>query len=243
MRLVIAGALALAAAPAVAQPAQPHDASAQLRPGEVLLEVDTTGSVMSRPDVMTISAGVVTTGRTASEALSANAARAAGVVEAVRRHRIDARDVRTSDLSVEPAFEKTEETDEREPRIMGYKATNDLELRLRDLARAPLLLDAMLAAGANTVRGPSFSLSDEGPSLRQARSRAVAAAREEAETYAGAMGMRISRTLRLSERRSWVDSESGEAIMVTGSRARTSIEPGEIQTQVRVWVDYALVPN
>jgi len=101
----------------------------------------------------------------------------------------------------------------------------------------------MFLAGANTVGGPTFSLSDSKPAERQARTAAVAAALEEAETYASALNMRVGRVLRVSERGDF-DEEGGEYIVVTGSRIRrTPIEPGELTTRVNVWIDYALVPR
>jgi uncharacterized protein len=79
MRLVIAAAAMIAAAPALAQ-----NAPLTLERGETLLEVVGEGAHRARPDTMTISAGVVTTGQTAGAALAANSAQANRLIEAVR---------------------------------------------------------------------------------------------------------------------------------------------------------------
>ena len=221
-----------------------------LAPGEVLLNVQAQGDHAARPDVMTITAGVVTTAASAREALSSNSALAARLVEAVRAHGIDPRDAKTAELSVQPRFEELSEDSaaraEREgrgPRILGYVASNKLELRLRDLARAPDLIDALFSAGANNVDGPRFSLTDPAPAERLARRAAVAAARAEADTYAEALGMRVSRVLRVSERGSF-EWEGNETIVVTGSRVtRPNIEPGELILRIQVWIDFAMVPR
>jgi uncharacterized protein len=198
----------------------------------------------SRPDVMTMSAGVVTAGATAQEAMAENSAVANRIVGALRAMAVESQDVRTSDLGVRAVFAEQDERritiSERKPRIIGYVATNKLEVRLRDLDRASAVIDAMIAAGANEVNGPAFSLADDSVARRQARQAAVAQAREEAEDYADALGMTIARVLRVSERSSWL--EEGGPIVVTGGRsAGTPIEPGEIETHVTVWIDYALV--
>jgi len=72
----------------------------------------------------------------------------------------------------------------------------------------------------------------------------VELARQEAETYAAALGMRISRVLRVSER-SRDRGNQGDYITVTGSRVSRGppVEPGEIDTKVRIWVDFALAPK
>jgi uncharacterized protein YggE len=239
----LAAALALACLPAgVAAQAVP----VALNPGEVLLAVEADGEHRSRPDVMTITAGVVTTASSAREALAANSALAARLINVVRSKGIGPRDAKTSELSVDPQLEELSESEEnrgRTPRILGYVATNKLELRLRDLTRAADIIDALFAAGANSVQGPKFSLADPVPAQRLARHAAVATAREEADTYAEALNMRVSRVLRVSERGGF-EMEGGEYIVVTGSRIRrTPIEPGELATRITVMIDYAMVPR
>jgi uncharacterized protein len=239
---LVAALLALA----VAAPAAAQNARLELRPGETLLEVQAEGSELSRPDVMTISAGVVTSGASAAEALRQNSILANRMIEVVRARNVAERDVRTTSLRIVPRFERRPRSEDEDletgRRIVGYVATNTVELRLRDLGRASELLDALLQAGANNVHGPSFSLSDARPARLAAQRQAVRLAREEADAYADALGLRVARVLRVSERgRSTSD---GEAIVVTGSRIPAPpIEPGEVETEVRVWVDYALAPR
>jgi uncharacterized protein YggE len=242
----LAGLIA-AAALALAGPARAQDVVISLAPGEVLLRVQGEGVYRSRPDLMAITAGVVTTGSTARAALAANSELANRLIEAVRASGIAARDVQTSNLTVDPQFEEGDrqraEREDRQPRITGYIARNRLHLTLRDLRRAPDIVDALFAAGANEVRGPHFGHSDPAPALRAARRAAVEAAREEADTYAEALAMRIVRVLRVSERSSFSDEDEG-TIIVTGSRIpATPLEPGEISTEATVWIDYAMAPR
>ncbi|MFL6857166.1 MAG: SIMPL domain-containing protein [Allosphingosinicella sp.] len=238
-----AAALLLGGAEAAADPGTPL-ASPSLMPGEVLLQVEATGETKSRPDVMAIRAGTVTSGRTANEALKANSALSSRLIDAIFALGLEARDVKTSELSVDPVMdESAAERQNREPRITGYVAKNRLDITLRDLGRASDVMDALFQAGANSVTGPNFSLSDKKPAMRLARAAAVAEARLQADTYADALGMRIARVIRVSER-SGFDDENNEGIVITGSRIpRTKIEPGELTTKVTVWIDYALLPR
>jgi uncharacterized protein YggE len=248
MRLAgLAAALALAGLPAGAGA---QDVPIALAPGEVLLQVQAQGDHHVRPDMMTITAGVVTTAASARQAMSANSALATRLIDVVRSQGIDPRDAKTTELSVEPRLEELSddaaeraERDGRGPRILGYVANNKLELRLRDLAKAPDIIDALFSAGANTVNGPRFSLADPAPAERLARRAAVAAAREEADTYAEALGMRVSRVLRVTERGEF-DWDAGDSITITGSRIRRpNLGAGELTTRITVWIDYAMVPR
>ena len=222
-------------------------ASAQMEPqlrleqGEALLRIDAAGSHVSAPDVMRMTVGTVTLGRTAQEATSANNAVAAKLLAAIKALGVARRDVQTSSLSVEPQMdEERAEREGRAPRIIGYVAKNELELRIRDLARAPQMIDALFEAGANNVDGPTFSLSDPRPAEREARRKAVAAAREQAETYADALGMRIVRVVQLSEasEMSLMGSNNVDAGIIS-----PPVESGVLRTLVRVTVDYAMVPR
>lgn len=251
MRLTILGAASVLAClsvpltlgtPAAAQPVT------TLAPGEALISVEAEGRALSRPDVMTITAGTVTTGATAAEAVAANAALAQRMIEAVRRSGIQPRDVRTRHFRVEPRFDERSDDgvgpDGRPPRIVGYVVQNSVEITLRDLADAEGLISRLFEAGANSVGGPSFSLADDRAARRAAERNAVEEARAEADNYAAAVGRRVGRLLRISDRRSWNDSPYDGGIVVTGSRIpATPIEPGEIETRAVVYVDFALAPQ
>lgn len=244
MRAPMIMALALAGgapAPLAAQPA------ISLAPGEALLSVQAEGRARTRPDAMAITAGTVTTGATAAEAVSANAALAQRVIQAVRGLRIEPRDIRTTNFSVRPQFAGGGGGDrigpEGRPRITGYIVENSITVTLRELANAEPLITRLFEAGANSVRGPMFGLTDDRAARRSAERDAIEQARAEAENYAAAAGQRVGRLLRISDRRAWTESE-GDAIIVTGSRIRpTPIEPGEIETNVTVFVEFALVPQ
>jgi uncharacterized protein YggE len=227
------------AAPAAAQ-------TIMLAPGEVLLKVQAQGVARSRPDLMSLTAGAVTTGRTPREALAANNQLANRLVEAVRAQGVAAADVRTEELSVQPQFARSngDSDNQLSSRITGYVAKNSLALTVRDLSKGAGLVDALFQAGANKVEGPTFFLSDPAPARRQARQAAVAAALDQATAYAEALHMRISRVLQVSERG---DVQIGDALndlpslRSTYSR-QTPLEPGDVATQITVWIDYALVP-
>lgn len=241
--LMIASAVAALATPAAAQ-----EIAVALAPGEVPLKVEAEGVSRDRPDQLHIRAGVVTTGRTAKEALAANNLVANRLLDAVKARGVAPADIRTDELSVRPQFDKSDTdraSDEgRSARIVGYVATDNLDLTLRDLGKGPDLVDALFEAGANSVHGPVFALSDPAPAQRRAREAAVAAAFEQATTYANALHMRVSHVLRISERGDFDEEREGYSIVVTGSRIpRTPLEPSELSTRIKIWIDYALAPR
>jgi uncharacterized protein YggE len=247
MRLAILTALSALelalAGPVAAQPV------VTLAPGETLLNVEAEGEVQSRPDVMAISAGVVTTGATAAEAVPANATLAQRLIAAVHDAGIGARDVRTTNFHVEPRFEGGRREEDRDdtapPRIIGYVVENTVSIELHDLSTARSVISHLFEAGANSVSGPTFGLSNDESARRAAERAAIAEARAKADNYAVSLGRRVGRVLRIGERQVWTESDNeGQTIMVTGNRIpATPIEPGEISTRARIYVDFALAPQ
>ena len=214
---------------------------ARLLPNETLLEVEARGSVRAVPDQAEFSTGVTTDGRTARAAMEANAVAANRLIEAVTSAGLPTIDQRTSNLSVRAQYRKDADGDDT-GEILGYRATNRLTLTVKDIAKAQFILDALAKAGATEVDGPNFSFRDDEPLKRSARHNAIAAASREADDYSGALGLRRSRVIRVSERAA--RSSEGSGIIVTGSRnASAPILPGQQEISVTVWVDYALAPK
>lgn len=211
--------------------------------GGTLLQIEAEGTVQASPDVMTVVASVVTTGATAAEALDQNNGLAGKLIEAVRASGIRIAHMQTSGLDVDARFAEDRDNEEDSPpQILGYVARNMLEVELAEVAQAGELISLMFEAGGNEIRGPYFSLRDPTPVQRRAEQAAIQQAREEAENYAAALGMRVSRVLRVFDRNFRADDDG--AIIVTGSRIRpTPIEPGEITYTATVHVEFLLEPS
>ncbi|MEY4696525.1 MAG: hypothetical protein RIT14_953, partial [Pseudomonadota bacterium] len=165
-------------------------------PGPATITVTGEGMVEAVPDLATVSLGVTTEGATASGAMEANSQALQKVMARIEAAGIEARDVQTSNLSLNPNWQSTDGTTSR---IVGYVASNILTVRVRDLDRLGGVLDAVIADGANTLNGISFGLSEPDPALDRARVQAVTEARARAELLAGAAGAKLGRILSISE--------------------------------------------
>jgi hypothetical protein len=238
IRTAIAAMMILCAGTGVAQ-AQGADGSRH----DTLLQIEAEGTVEAKPDMMMVEASVVTTGSTAAEALDLNTELAGRLIEAVRKSGIRIKELQTSRLSVRARFaDDRRRDDNRPPTILGYVAENALSVELADVAQAGHLVSLMFEAGANEIRGPWFQLRDPVPVQREAVRVAIRNATAEAENYAQALGMKVSRVLRVFERE-FRDEES-DAIIVTGSRVRpTPIEPGEVEITATIHIEFLLEPK
>jgi uncharacterized protein YggE len=156
------------------------------------------GRVAAAPDLATIQTGVVTHARQAREAVSANNEATERLLATLEEHGIAAKDVQTSSFDVRPEYER-DARGVSQPEIVGYRVTNQVRVRVRDLARLGRVLDAVVQAGSNQISGIVFDIDDPTDLLDAARKRAVADARRRAELYAAAAGVRVGRVLTISE--------------------------------------------
>ncbi len=189
-----AAALALAL-PAASAAAQAQPAAVQAMSG-TRLDVVALGEVTRVPDVARIQAGVVTQAQTATEAIRLNGVRMTAVREALRRAGIRDGDIQTSSISLQPDYRYAEN---EPPQLTGYRASNEVSIRFRDIAQTGRILDALVAQGANQINGPMLEIDRPEAALDEARLAALATARARAETYARSLGMRVRRVLSVSE--------------------------------------------
>jgi uncharacterized protein YggE len=195
MKLHLIAPLLLACAALPATPAAAQ-AEAALAPGATRLMVVATGEARRVPDIATIGAGVVTTAPTAVAALDQNSRQMASVLAALKRSGIADRDIQTSSVSLFPDYRQDGTSP---PQITGYRASNEVSIRFRDIAATGRILDVLVAQGANQINGPNLSIENSDSAMDEARTKALAAARGRAELYARALGKRVARVLEVSE--------------------------------------------
>lgn len=233
--LVAASLLAAAAAP-VATPAAAQDAQRAV-PG-TRLDVAATGEVRRVPDLVNINAGVVTQAQSAVDAIRQNAERMTAVRRALTQAGIAARDIQTSNVSLHPEYRYQEN---QPPQLVGYRASNQVNVRFRDIAASGRILDALVAQGANQINGPNLGIDQPDAALDEARTAAIANARARADLYARALGMRVVRVLSVSESGAMpVAPMPVLRMQAADAGAATEIEAGEQVLAVNLTVSFEL---
>lgn len=229
-------ALSSAALPAAAAAsAQPVPAAAAV--GGTRLDIAAVGEVSRVPDVATITAGVVTRAVTAADALVQNAARIERVRAALRRAGVADRDIQTSSVNLNPDYVYAEG---QPPRLTGYQASNQLNIKFRDIRTSGSIIDALVAQGANQISGPALSIDQPEAALDEARSKAIAVGRARADLYARALGMRVIRLLAVGEGGGPVQGPMPMVMMRAERSADTAIVPGEQQLSVTLQMSFEL---
>ena len=215
--LLLAGVVHAQAAP-VATPMIPSDGT--------LLSVSAQAEARQVPDVATLSAGVVTQAADANAAMRANATQMDKVMATIKAAGIAERDIRTSGISLNPQYKYVEN---QSPTITGYQASNTVDLKVRDIARLGLVLDALVASGANQVNGPSFEIDQPEPVYDQARRDALKIAQSRAEMYAKALGLKVRRIVSIDEGGGYRPPMPVPMMAMARAKAEsdTAVSPGE----------------
>jgi hypothetical protein len=216
-----------AAAPAPAVPAAIETVS-----------VNGTGRVELTPDRAVFTVGVQTMAPSVAAAAQENSARASAIIAALKRLGAADRQIRTSQVSIYP---QQEQQDGRAPKIVGYQVSNSITVTHEDPAAVGKLLQAAVDAGANSVSGVGFTVSDPARGRDGALQAAFADARAKADVLARAAGRTVGRALTIVEGGAVRPPIPMQYEMKTMSRsADIPVEPGTEEISFTVSVVFEL---
>ncbi len=236
MKLIsLLGALMLAiTAPACAD--QPDDKN------DGKLYLNAVGEVSGTPDIAHISAGVISEAATAQAALANNRKQMNGVFAALKAAGVKDKDVQTSGLNVNPVYAPYKQGVRPEQRITGYRVSNQVSATVRDLDGLGGAIDALVSAGANTIGGISFGLSDVASAQNKARKKAIAELLEKAELYATSANVHLGPILELREQSSGgpVPKLAYARMEMVADAAPTPIAAGQVSTRITVSATFAI---
>lgn len=199
------------------------------------------GEVQVRPDMANVTLGVTTEAATAFEALQENNQRMAQLIKTLRGLDISEKHIQTSNFNVSP--KQSFGRDRRQPpKIVGYTVTNQVNVKVMEVSRLGKILDAVVQAGGNRIRGVGFSLAEPKPHLDQARRKAMADARQRAELYAGVAGVKLGAPLVISEQSVSVPRPVmlGVEVRALAAPSEVPVSRGEQTLTASVTVTYAI---
>jgi uncharacterized protein YggE len=161
------------------------------------------------------------------------------VLAALKKAGIADRDVQTSNLNLNAqyAYEQNQP-----PKLTGYQASNQVTITVRDLTKLGAAVDATVNAGANTVNGISFGLSNPQAAEDAARLEAVKALQAKAELYGRATGYKAVRLVNLSEGGGYSPAPPPMPVYAMAMKREmsdsTSVAAGELRVRVDVSAVY-----
>jgi uncharacterized protein YggE len=193
------------------------------------------GTVTGTPDVVTIGLGVQTKSVSAKAALDDNNRLATAVIAVLKENGVAPADLQTSQLSIDPSADN-------KGQITGYQVTNMVTAKLRNIATAGALIDAVGKTAGNAVRVQelSFSIDNDSDLRAKARADAVKRAQAQAKQMADAAGVQLGQIHSITE--TPIDSPMGydRAVPAASAGASVPIESGSQELSVVVEVVYEI---
>lgn len=220
------------------------------REPERTVTVSATATVEREPEKAMLLLAVESTGATARAASEANATRMAAVIAALRKAGIPDREIRTISYELHPQYAPPPDRPRpldasQEPRIVGYRASNMVQVGIDPVSRVGAIIDAAINAGANRVANLTYELRDPDAARRDALRLAIEKARSEAQVMAEAAGQRLGPPLNINTSSYTPPRFAGRVMMDVAQEsmlaAPTPIEPGMLSVSATVNITFRLV--
>ncbi|MBN1812382.1 MAG: SIMPL domain-containing protein, partial [Anaerolineae bacterium] len=119
------------------------------------ITVSGSSAVRVQPDRVVVVLGVETFARTPSASRDANARLSKAVLTAIRVQGVADKDIATANLTLQPRYDDYDWNV-----ISGYASRNTIAVTLRDVEKLEPVLVAALEAGATSVDGVEFSVTN-----------------------------------------------------------------------------------
>ena len=196
------------------------------------------GEMRVTPDRAIVHVTVDSRAESAASAGSQNRDKQERVIAVVKAQGVAAPQIRTSGYGVNPEYAEPERG--KAPRVIGYRATNTIQVEVRSIENIGKVIDAALGAGAANIGSVGLYASNTDSARREAVRLAVTKARGEAESAATAAGGTLGTLVELTIDPGAIPRPLLQNVVVTGGAASlggrgesglaasyTPVEPGE----------------
>lgn len=166
---------------------------------ERTISVSGEAEVRVVPDTVQLSVGVVAYDKVLGKAKALNDDRVKKTMAALTAQGLEAKNVQTDHLSVEPRRENSSYGRGYSDTPDGYEVRRTLVVTLKDLKKFEAVVSAVLEAGAHELSGLSFLTSELRKHRDTARALALKAAKEKAAAMASELGLKATKARSISE--------------------------------------------
>jgi len=211
--------------------------------------VSGTGKVAVSPDIAILRLGIETQEVTVSEAQVKASEAMDKVKTALTESGVADKDMQTQNFRIR---QRTRWDDEQQQEVViGYRVTNDVVAKIRDMEKIGDIIDAVVVAGGDYTRIDDLGFSVDDPSIYydEAREKAMAEAKAKAEKIAGLAGMKLGEPTYINESTTtpYLGGMGYEMAVPAPAPALAPIivgappiSPGEIEVRVNMQIAYSI---
>jgi len=170
-----------------------------------VISVEGKGEVLAVSDIATLNVNLTKDGQTAKEAQSLLNESITKTLNYLKDKKIADKDIKSEYGGLSPKYSYDQPICNmypcpvREPKIIGYTASQAITIKVREVDSASDLRTGLADLGITNISGPTFSIDNEDSFKDQARSKAIVEARGKAEVLAKELGVSLGKVVNFSE--------------------------------------------
>lgn len=190
-----------------------------------------SGKVQGTPDTLTANVAMEFVAADVTAALNQSSQRQQAVIDALVGNKVDRKDISTTHVSVQPQTNSDGTT-------IGYRASNAIDVKIRDITAASQLLALIAGTGGDATRinSVSYSIEDDSQLVKDARAQAFNDAKSRAEQYAQLSGLDLGKVISISEQ----SGATPPTPMPRAAMESVPLEPGQQTVNFAVTVVWEL---
>jgi uncharacterized protein YggE len=249
IHMPLSGLTLLAAAAAFGAPMTSAGAQPYMPPPvtSTVPSITTTGVASADviPNIAIVLLGVETERPNAADAANENAKATQAVVNDIKSQGIDARDVRTLGVTLVPVYDETTDPNGRviKRTLRGYRARNELSVKVRQIDKAGALARQWIEKGANSFGGVEFDYEQKEGKYDALRVDAVRDALRKATSFTTGLGVRLGRVIQIGVPGPYPPPLAAVPMASRAAKSEAAaipIEPGVQTLRVEVEVSWEL---
>lgn len=170
------------------------------------IDVSGTGEAFAIPDIASESFTIEQKAATVAEAQATVTKKVTAVMAFLKTSGIAEKDIQTTNYSANPEYSYPNPcygdvcpVSNREPKLLGFTVSETITVKIRNTENVGAVVDGLGKLGVTGLSGPNFTVDAPETVTAQARAKAIADAKANAEVLAKDLGVRIVRIVRFSE--------------------------------------------
>jgi hypothetical protein len=212
-------------------------------PSEPIIAVTGNGEVDVAPDRAVLTLGAVAQDKNAADAQEKVNKIVQKSLDAITDLGIKKEKIQSQRITLQPVYKQSSnDAGEHTPKIVGYEASNQLQITLEDLSQIGPVMDAGVKAGADQIDGVDFSLQDETVATQAALQKAVAQAKDKAQAIARTADVSLGNIAEIDEGnvQRIFPNMPRMMHMAAAAEVATPVQPGQIQITASVTITYKI---
>lgn len=192
-------------------------------------------------DQLNISLGVVSQGKSAKDALTANNTQMNDLIQALEKAGLSESDYQTGRFSIRPLYNERPRNAEPDwsPKIIGFEVHNSLDVTTDQIDKAGSFIDAATSAGANSIDNIQFQISEPQKHRDELIQAAARNAIEDAKSLSQAAGVKLVRINAISINDPQI-AVPRQFMMKSVAAESTPIVAGDVEMSASVTVIYQI---